>query len=104
MKYVGTDEAVLLEYALLELQKVLSAEKGGVEEEHYMDSLVCSRQCNGNEIKLNLVQAIFFSISSWCDSKLQDYHLHYSQVNIYSSIVFLCLDSTVLVYLKNSIL
>ncbi|XP_059444572.1 protein unc-13 homolog [Corylus avellana] len=78
-QYVGTDEAVLLEYALLELQKVLSAENDNQKEEHYMDSLACSRACNGSEIKLCLVQAIFFSISSWCDSKLQDYHLHFSQ-------------------------
>lgn len=84
LKYVGTDEAVLLEYALLELQKVLSAENANQKEEHYMASLACSRECNGSEIKLCLVQAIFFSISSWCDSKLQDYHLHFSQVNLCS--------------------
>ncbi|KAG2681254.1 hypothetical protein I3760_11G135700 [Carya illinoinensis] len=77
-QYVGTDEAVLLDYALLELQKVISAENNDGEE-HYMDSLTCSRQCNGSERKFSLVQSIFFSISSWCDSKLQDYHLHFSQ-------------------------
>lgn len=87
MKYVGTDEAVLLDYARLELQKVISAENNDGEE-HYMDSLTCSRQCNGSERKFSLVQSIFFSISSWCDSKLQDYHLHFSQVNFYSPIVF----------------
>jgi hypothetical protein len=89
LKYVGTNEAILLEYALLELQKAVSGENADQKEELYMDSLACSRQFNGSEIKLSLVQAIFFSISSWCEDKLQDYHLHFSQVNCYSSIVFI---------------
>jgi hypothetical protein len=78
-QYVGTNEAILLEYALLELQKAVSGENADQKEELYMDSLACSRQFNGSEIKLSLVQAIFFSISSWCEDKLQDYHLHFSQ-------------------------
>ncbi|KAK4558133.1 hypothetical protein RGQ29_007763 [Quercus rubra] len=78
-QYVGTNEAMLLEHALHELQKVVSGEHADQKEEQYMDSLACSRQYNGSEIKLGLVQAVFFSISSWCDDKLQDYHLHFSQ-------------------------
>ncbi|KAK9984439.1 hypothetical protein SO802_033964 [Lithocarpus litseifolius] len=78
-QYVGTNEAMLLEHALRELQKVVSGEHADQKEEQYMDSLACSRQYNGSEIKLGLVQAVFFSISSWCDDKLQDYHLHFSQ-------------------------
>lgn len=80
LKYVGTNEAMLLEHALRELQKVVSGENADQKEEQYMDSLACSRQFNGSEIQLGLVQAVFFSISSWCDDKLQDYHLHFSQV------------------------
>lgn len=78
-QYVGTNEAMLLEHALHELQKVLSGDHADQKEEQYMDSLACSRQYNGSEIKLGLVQAVFFSISSWCDDKLQDYHLHFSR-------------------------
>ncbi|KAK9277789.1 hypothetical protein L1049_007336 [Liquidambar formosana] len=78
-KFVRTDEAMLLEYAILEVQKVLSAEDNDGNEGLYISSLVCSRLCNGIEIKLSLLQAIFFSMSVWCDSKLQDYHLHFSQ-------------------------
>lgn len=72
---------MLLEYAILELQKVISAEDDYEKERLYMDSLVCSRESHGTEKKLSLVEAIFISISSWCDSKLQDYHLHFNQVS-----------------------
>ena len=81
LKFVGTDEATLLEYAILEVQQVLSTEDIDGKEEQYMNSLVCSRVFNGKEIKLSLVEAIFFSMSIWCDSKLLDYHLHFSKVN-----------------------
>lgn len=45
-----------------------------------MNSLMCSAACGGRDVQLNLVQSICLSISSWCDSKLQDYHLNFSQV------------------------
>ncbi len=75
-----TDEGLLLENAVIELQKVQTAEEADRKEEQYMNSLVCSRQYDGQELELNLVQAISVSISIWCDSALQDYHLHFSQV------------------------
>ncbi|XP_034709140.1 protein unc-13 homolog isoform X2 [Vitis riparia] len=79
-QFVGTDEATLLEYAILEVQQVLSTEDIDGKEEQYMNSLVCSRVFNGKEKKLSLVEAIFFSMSIWCDSKLLDYHLHFSKL------------------------
>ena len=82
MKFVETDEAKLLEYAMLELQKVVSAEDDD-KERIYIDSLACLKQRGRNEVKLGLIQAIFFSISTWCIGKLQDYHLHFSQVKFY---------------------
>lgn len=81
MKFAATDEATLLEHAIVELQKVTSAENDNEEERLYIDSLACSRECDGAEIKLSLLEAIRISISIWCDSKLQDYHLHFSQVS-----------------------
>lgn len=78
-QFIGTDETMLLENAIAEVQKVLSAEENDEKEELYLNSLVCSRLCNGIEVKLSLVQAIFFSMSIWCDSKLKDYHLHFSK-------------------------
>lgn len=78
-QFVGTDESTLLEYAILEVQQVLSTEDIDGKEEQYMNSLVCSRVFNGKEKKLSLVEAIFFSMSIWCDSKLLDYHLHFSK-------------------------
>ncbi|GFQ01344.1 hypothetical protein PHJA_002278300 [Phtheirospermum japonicum] len=76
-QFVATEETVLLDYALCEVEKVLSAEGYKDNEMAYMTSLTCSTSGNAN--KLNLLQSIFLSISSWCDSKLQDYHLHFSQ-------------------------
>ncbi|KAL5551787.1 hypothetical protein UlMin_001963 [Ulmus minor] len=78
-QFVETDEAMLLEHAILELQKVVSVEHDDEKERLYIDSLLCMRQCGVREEKLSLVQAIIFSISTWCDIKLQDYHLHFSQ-------------------------
>ncbi|KAF3448508.1 hypothetical protein FNV43_RR09221 [Rhamnella rubrinervis] len=78
-QFAATNEVMLLEYAILELQKVISAEDDYEKERLYIDSLVCSRESHGTETKLSLLEAIFISISSWCDSKLQDYHLHFNQ-------------------------
>lgn len=89
LKFVATDEPVLLEYATLELQKIISAEDDDEKLRLYMTSLLCSRQCNGSEIKLSLVEAVFYLISIWSESKLEDYHLHFSQVNFYSLTVLL---------------
>ncbi|KAL5748684.1 hypothetical protein ACOSP7_025728 [Xanthoceras sorbifolium] len=78
-QFVETAEGMLLEYAVRELLKVQSSEEDDGKEGQYMNSLICSRQYGGREVKLNVVQAIFLSISIWCDSKLQDYHQHFNQ-------------------------
>ncbi|KAJ0049443.1 hypothetical protein Pint_16079 [Pistacia integerrima] len=78
-QFVATGEGMLVEHAVIQLQKVSTAEEYDEKEGQYMNSLVCSRQCNDREVKLGLVQAIFLSISIWCDNKLQDYHLHFNQ-------------------------
>ncbi|XP_052307929.1 protein unc-13 homolog isoform X4 [Populus trichocarpa] len=77
-QFVRTGGSVLLENAVLHLQKVLSTEEDD-RKEQYMNSLVCTKQCNGSHLKLHLLQSIFVSISMWCDYKLQDYHSHFSQ-------------------------
>ncbi|KAI3468779.1 hypothetical protein Pfo_025442 [Paulownia fortunei] len=78
-QFVATEEAVLLDYAICEVEKVLSAEVYNDKEVAYMKSLMCSSIGNEHKTRLNLLQSIFLSISSWCDNKLQDYHLHFSQ-------------------------
>ncbi|XP_061955418.1 protein unc-13 homolog isoform X1 [Populus nigra] len=77
-QFVRTGGSALLENAVLHLQKVLSTEEDD-RKEQYMNSLVCTKQCNGSHLKLHLLQSIFVSISMWCDYKLQDYHSHFSQ-------------------------
>ncbi|XP_062074226.1 protein unc-13 homolog isoform X2 [Humulus lupulus] len=78
LQFAQTDEAKLLEHATLELQKVASVKEDD-KERNYIESLLCSRQSGRKEVKLSLIQAIFFTIGTWCDSKLQDYHLHFRQ-------------------------
>ncbi|XP_065858206.1 protein unc-13 homolog isoform X2 [Euphorbia lathyris] len=78
-QFVETAEEALLEKAVLELQKVLCVEEADGKEEDYINTIICSRQCDGHEQKLNVVSAICLSIRIWCDSTLQDYHLHYDQ-------------------------
>lgn len=77
-QFVRTGGSVLLENAVLHLQKVISTEEDD-RKEQYMNSLVCTKQCNGSHLKLHLLRSIFVSISMWCDYKLQDYHSHFSQ-------------------------
>lgn len=86
LKFVETNEGMLLENAVTELQKVLTAEEADGKEEQYMNCVICSRQYDGHELKLNLVQAICVSISIWCDSTLLDYHLPYLLLNLFNLI------------------
>ncbi|KAH9777760.1 DNA topoisomerase 4 subunit B [Citrus sinensis] len=79
LKFVGTGEGMLLEYAVLELQKVSPTEEDDGKEVQYINNIICSRKLNDRKDNLSLLQAIFVSISIWCDSKLQDYHRHFSQ-------------------------
>ncbi|XP_038903224.1 protein unc-13 homolog isoform X2 [Benincasa hispida] len=58
-------------------QKIASSKNDDGKEEQYLQSPSCSITCNGNEMKLSLAEAVFFLISSWCDIKLQAYHLHF---------------------------
>lgn len=69
-----------MDHAIHEVQHVLSAEVNDDKEAAYMRSLTCPAVGTECETRLNLLQSIFFSISLWCDSKLQDYHLYFSQV------------------------
>ncbi|KAL3818096.1 hypothetical protein ACJIZ3_004001 [Penstemon smallii] len=78
-QFVATEEAVLLDYAICEFERVLSSEVCDDKEVAYMRSLVCCTINNGSQMRLNLLESIFLSIRSWCNSKLQDYHLHFSQ-------------------------
>ncbi|KAJ8767614.1 hypothetical protein K2173_018172 [Erythroxylum novogranatense] len=78
-QFVATGGGNLLQIAVHEVQKLLSAVVDDEKEGLYMKSLVCLRQCNGGELKLCLVEAVLLLISGWCDHQIQDYHLHFSQ-------------------------
>ncbi|XP_043689264.1 protein unc-13 homolog isoform X2 [Telopea speciosissima] len=77
-KFVETGEIQLLQYATSEIQKVLSIEDDR-KEGAYLDSLLSSIVINSRKLDLSLLDAVFVSISIWCDKKLQDYHLHFSE-------------------------
>ncbi|GMH09418.1 hypothetical protein Nepgr_011259 [Nepenthes gracilis] len=78
-QFVRTDEQMLLEKAILQVQKVFAADPCNEEEGRYLNYLLCTSDCNGRVIQSSLLPAIFFSMSIWCDRMLQDYHMHYSQ-------------------------
>lgn len=78
-KFVETEELELLYQANLQVQKVLSDYKEETEEQR-TDTLMCKILDNVTEIRLSLAHAVFRAINLWCDSKLQDYHLHFSEV------------------------
>lgn len=73
-----------MDYAICEVEKVLSTEIYNDKEVAYMKSLMCTAVGKECEIRSDLLQSIFLSISLWCDSKLQDYHLHFDQVFFYN--------------------
>lgn len=79
-KFIETEEILLLDQANLQVQKVLTDDIKEGNEEQYTVSLICTVSDNISETQLSLVQAIFRSINIWCDSRLQDYHLHFSEV------------------------
>ncbi|GKC63793.1 protein unc-13 homolog isoform X5, partial [Tanacetum coccineum] len=91
--FVETKEMPLLDQANLQVQKVLSTNYKEGNEEQFTYTIMCTDADNGTEIRLSLEQAIFRSINLWCDARLQDYHLHFSEV-----ISFL-LSSSIGVYL-----
>ncbi|XP_073055673.1 protein unc-13 homolog isoform X1 [Primulina eburnea] len=82
-QFVATEDMALLDYSLCEVDKVLSAEMCDDREVAYTNSLTSFTFSNGHEMRLSLMQSIFLSISSWCDSKLQDYHLHFSKKKLF---------------------
>lgn len=86
-KFIETDQPKLLEYATLAFKKVLTSEDGNEKEGLYINSLLCSKAFNNVDLKFNLVHAILYSIGMWCNEKLLDYHLHFSQVQVASNIV-----------------
>ncbi|CAH9084302.1 unnamed protein product [Cuscuta epithymum] len=78
-QFVATDEAVLLDYSIHEMLKVLSAEDEDHMEDKYIDDLLCFTTWNGCQTRSSFLQSAIFSISIWCDSMLQDYHLHFAE-------------------------
>ncbi|XP_047945156.1 protein unc-13 homolog isoform X1 [Salvia hispanica] len=78
-QFVTTEEAILLDHAIREVKHVLSADLKDDKEVSYMRSLTCPTVGIECETRFDLLQSIFFSISLWCNSKLQDYHLYFSQ-------------------------
>eukprot|EP00268_Persea_americana_P036089 TRINITY_DN35584_c0_g1_i5.p1 TRINITY_DN35584_c0_g1~~TRINITY_DN35584_c0_g1_i5.p1 ORF type:complete len:1048 (+),score=208.43 TRINITY_DN35584_c0_g1_i5:473-3616(+) len=81
-QFVGTGETTLLEHAILEIQKVALSEDCDGNEGAYMKSLVCSVGAKEDNMKSSLMDAVFLSMSSWCDYQLQDYHLHFTKDSI----------------------
>lgn len=73
-QFVQTDNKDLLEYATVQVQKILSAESlyGG-------KCCSCTIDWRERVVRLNLVPATLLSMNIWFDGKLQDYHRHFDQ-------------------------
>ncbi|GJV03152.1 protein unc-13 homolog isoform X3 [Tanacetum coccineum] len=82
-QFVETKEMPLLDQANLQVQKVLSTNYKEGNEEQFTYTIMCTDADNGTEIRLSLEQAIFRSINLWCDARLQDYHLHFSEKPVF---------------------
>ncbi|KAK9076709.1 hypothetical protein SSX86_005043 [Deinandra increscens subsp. villosa] len=88
-QFIETEELQLLDLANLQVQKVLSNNYKEGTKEQYAGSLMCIISDNVTQTRLSLVQAIFQSINLWCDSRLQDYHLHFNVDELISSLLSL---------------
>ncbi|KAI3501237.1 hypothetical protein L1887_29101 [Cichorium endivia] len=75
-QFLETKEMPLLDQANIQVQQVLS---NNYKDENEEQNLMCTIDNNGIETKCSLVKSIFFSINIWCDSRLHDYHLHFSE-------------------------
>ncbi|KAL2902508.1 Protein unc-13-like protein [Bienertia sinuspersici] len=74
-QFVQTDKEDLLEYATIQLQKILSDESLYERGE----CMLCTIEWRESEVRLNLVPAVLLSMNIWCNGKLQDYHRHFIQ-------------------------
>lgn len=77
---MATEEETLLDHAIHEVEHAISAKVYDDKEVAYMRSLTCSTSGTESATGLDLLQSIFYSISLWCDSKLQDYHLYFQVI------------------------
>ncbi|KAL9269899.1 unc-13-like protein [Drosera capensis] len=78
-QFVKTDELLLLEKAILQVQQVLAAQPSDEKEIRYLSKLLCTIERDRRMIKLTLVPAILLSMRIWCGMTLEDYHRHYGQ-------------------------
>ncbi|RAL44398.1 hypothetical protein DM860_011675 [Cuscuta australis] len=78
-QFVATNEAVLLDYSIHAMRNVLSAQDDDHMEDNYIQSLLCFTTWKGCPTRLSYLQSVILSISMWCDNKLQDYHLHFTE-------------------------
>ncbi|CAM8980278.1 unnamed protein product [Rhodiola kirilowii] len=102
LQFIETDQPEMLENAILEFRKVLTAEDGDGKEMLYINSLLCSKGFNNVDLKLNLVHAILFSIGIWCNEKMLDYHLHFSQNPLNFSTIMKLASTAGLLTINNS--
>ncbi|KAI4370060.1 hypothetical protein MLD38_018445 [Melastoma candidum] len=78
-QFTSTNEPLLLDQAILKLQKLVDYEVTNLKEKQFLENIACSWQCNDIDAILSLVQAITYSISFWCHGRLQDYHVQFSK-------------------------
>nr|XP_043606752.1 protein unc-13 homolog [Erigeron canadensis] len=83
LQFIETKEMLLLEQANRQVQKLLSTKYEEGNEKQYTDILMCRVVDDVTEATLSLVPAILLSIKLWCEGRLQDYHLHFSEKPVF---------------------
>ncbi|XP_020531363.1 uncharacterized protein LOC18447695 isoform X3 [Amborella trichopoda] len=78
-QFVLTGESMLLEQATLQMHKVPMDKDCAAHEREYVDGLTCAIEVSHSRRNLSLIHAVLMSINLWCENRLTDYHLYFSE-------------------------
>ena len=76
-----TGEEELLQHASLQMKRIAADGQRSPQERFYMKSLRSYREGKDGPQELTLVESVLYPIKQWVDKHMEDYHLHFVDVN-----------------------
>jgi hypothetical protein len=102
-QFVLTGEQGLLKVVIDHLRKIPLKEQRGPQERLHLKSLRSSVDAEGSYQDFTFFQSFLSPIQKWTDKKLNDYHLHFSEVCFPTSWFGLCYTVCMGSYSKENI-
>ncbi|KAL8061867.1 hypothetical protein ABFX02_02G110600 [Erythranthe guttata] len=78
-QFIITGEQDILQHAIYQLKRIPLKEQRGPQERLHLKSLTCSIQSEKGFQELTFLQSFLLPIQKWADTRLSDYHLHFSE-------------------------